>query len=347
MPESSQNPGVPLRAAIVGMGNWGQRLVRSVKGHDGAIRFVAGATRTPERARAFAEEHGIAMRARYEDVLADPDIEAVVLATPHSMHTEQILAAARAKKHVFTEKPLGLTAADSEAAARACAEHGVTLGVGYNWRFQPALQEIKRMLEDGRLGRLLHIEGNFNGPSAYRFPKGHWRHDRDEAPAGGMTGRGVHVIDAMLFLAGHIDSVTAQSFRLAQDFGIDDTTSMLLRFKSGATGYLGTFIATAEGWRMQIFGSKGWVEVGDVEHLTTWEMRVCFVDPAEPLKRNRPETVTFPATSTERAELEAFARAARAGKPLALPGGDAVHNVAALEAILKSAGENGRLVPVG
>jgi predicted dehydrogenase len=346
MADSKPNSNVPLRAAIIGMGGWGQNLVRHVKGHEEAIRIVAGATRTPERARAFAAEHGIRMLASYEAVLADRDIEAVVLATPHSIHTEQIVAAARAGKHVFCEKPLGLTTSDSEAAARACAEAGVTLGVGYNWRFQPALLEIKRMLEDGRLGKLLHIEGNFNGPSVYRFPKEHWRQDRDEAPAGGMTGRGVHVVDAMLYLAGHLDTVAAQSFRLARDFGPDDTTSMLLRFKGGATGYLGTIIATAEGWRMQVFGSRGWVEVGDIEHLTTWEMRVCFVDPDDPFKRNRPTVVTFPETSTERAELEHFARAARAGKPIAVPGGDEVHNVAALEAILQSAREGGAVVRV-
>jgi predicted dehydrogenase len=97
---------------------------------------------------------------------------------------------------------------------------------------------------------------------------------------------------------------------------------------------------------MQVFGSRGWVEVGDVEHLTTWEMRVCLVDPAEPLKRNRPETIRFPATSTERAELEHFARAALARQPLAVPGGDEVHNVAALEAILQSVREDGTRVAV-
>src|SRR5258708_20600017 len=101
------------------------------------------------------------------------------------------------------------------------------------------------MLDDGRLGKLLHIEGNFCGPSAYRFAREHWRHDRDEAPAGGMTGRGVHVVDAMLYLAGsHIGSVVAQSDRLGHDYGADDTTSMLFRFKRRATPYLGTAIPT-------------------------------------------------------------------------------------------------------
>jgi predicted dehydrogenase len=326
-----------VRAAIIGIGTWGQNLVNCVQGRSEVIQFVAGATRSPARAEEFSRRHGVPLMPSFEAVLADPSVDAVVLATPHSMHAEQILAAARAGKHVFTEKPLGLTTAHSAAAVEACAEHKVTLAVGYNWRFQPALQEIKRMLADSRLGKLLHIEGNFCGPSAYRFGRDHWRQDRDEAPAGGMTGRGVHVVDAMLYLAGPIEEVYAQSFRLVQDFGADDTTSILFRFKNGATGYLGTVIASAETWRMQVFGSKGWAEVGDVEHLTTWQMKVCTIDPANIFVKQKPQLMTFDDISTERAELEHFARAIKAGRPLAVPGGDEVHNVAVLEAIVESA----------
>jgi predicted dehydrogenase len=274
------------------------------------------------------------MLASYEAALADPEIDAVVLATPHTQHTDQIVAAARAGKPVFSEKPLGVDAASAARAAKACAEAGVTLGVGYNWRFQPALRKIRELIDDGTLGRVLHIEGNFCGPSAYRFPEGHWRHDRTEGPAGGMTGRGVHVVDAMLYLAGPISQVTAQSFRLVQDFGMDDTTSMLFRFAGGATGYLGTVIATAETWRMQVFGSNGWVEVGDVEHLTTWDMKLCRIDRENIGVKQRPEILTFPKTSTERAELEHFARMSRRSSRAS--GGDAVHNVEVLGAILKS-----------
>jgi predicted dehydrogenase len=268
----------------------------------------------------------------------------VVLATPHSVHSGQIIAAARAGKHVFVEKPLGLSGEDCARAVAACAEHRVTLAVGYNWRFQPALQEIRRMLEDGRLGKLLHLEGNFCGPSAYRFRREHWRQDRGEVPAGGMTGRGVHVLDAMLCLAGQIESVVAQSDRLVQDFGADDTTSMLFRFRSGATGYLGTVIATAETWRMQVFGSKGWAEVGDVEHLHTWDLRTCFLDRDNVLLKQKPSITRFEGISTERAELEHFARAAREKRPLAVPGGDEVHNVAVLEGVVRSAREGTRVL---
>jgi predicted dehydrogenase len=328
-----------IHAAIVGLGTWGQHLVASVQGKSDAIRFVAGATRTAGKAADFCNAHGIRLADSFESLLKEKSIDAVVLATPHSTHAEQILAAAEAGKHVFVEKPLGLSRADCERAVAACAARGVTLAVGYNWRFQPALQEIRRALDDGRLGKLLHIEGNFCGPSAYRFRREHWRQDRGEVPAGGMTGRGVHVVDAMLYLAGRIDSVVAHSQRLVQDFGADDTTSMLFRFASGATGYLGTVIATAETWRMQVFGSEGWAEVGDVEHLHTWSLRSCFLDHNNITVKQKPRITSFPEVSTERAELEHFARAAQERRPLAIPGGDEVHNVAVLEAILRSARE--------
>src|SRR4029079_473162 len=206
-----------------------------VQGKSDVIRFTAGGPRTPSQAAHFCARHGIRLFPTYEEILKDGSVEAVVLATPHSMHAEQIAAAAKAGKHVCVEKPLGLSRADCELVVASCPEGKVTLAVGYNWRFQPALREIKRMLEDGRLGKLLHIEGNFCGPSAYRFRREHWRQDRDEVPAGGMPVPVVHVVDAMLYLAGRIDSVVAQSALLVQDFGADDTTSMLFRFARGAT----------------------------------------------------------------------------------------------------------------
>jgi predicted dehydrogenase len=151
-----------------------------------------------------------------------------------------------------------------------------------------------------------------------------------------MTGRGVHVIDAMMYLAGPIDRVTAQSYRLAQDFGSDDTTSMMLHFAGGSTGYLGTVIATAETWRMQVFGSNGWVEVGDISHLHTWDLTTCMIDRSNVMNRQKPVTTSFPVTSTERAELEHFAACIKNKQPLVTPDGDAVRNAAVLEAIIRS-----------
>jgi predicted dehydrogenase len=314
----------------VGAGRWGQNLVECTQGKTDRIRFTTGVARTPERAASFASRYGLAPVNDYAKALADPSLDAVVLATPHTQHAEQVIAAARAGKHVFTDKPFALTRASAEAAAKACADAGRVLAVGFNWRYQPALQEIRRMLRDGRLGRLLHIEGNFNGPSVYRFPQDHWRQQREEGPAGGMTGRGVHLVDSMLYLAGPIDSVFAQSARLTLDYGLDDTTSMLFRLKNGAGGYLGTVIATAEGWRMQVFGSKGWATVGSIPHLHTWSLTTCMVNA-------QPTVIDYPQASTERAELEGFADAIEGRAPYACPPDDAVHGVAVLEAIVKSA----------
>jgi len=187
------------------------------------------------------------------------------------------------------------------------------------------------------LGRLLHLEGNFCGPSAYRFAAGHLRQSREEGPAGGMTGRGVHLVDAMLFLSGKITSVHAKSARRIRDSGLDDTTSMLFEFASGGTGYLGTVIATAETWRLQVLAANGWAEVGGVEHLGNWPLRWCRVDPRRPFVNQPVETLTFPTVSTERAELEHFAEAATARRPLAVPGGDEQHGVEVFEAIVSSA----------
>jgi len=319
-----------IRAAIVGMGRWGQNLVECTQGKTDKIRFTVGVARTPEKAKAFAAAHGLRLVSAYEAVLADPDVDAVVLATPHTQHAEQVTAAARAGKHVFTDKPFALTRASAEAAVRACADAKHVLAVGFNWRYQPALREIRRMVHDGRLGRLLHIEGNFNGPSVYRFPREHWRQQAEEGPAGGMTGRGVHVVDAMLYLAGPVVSVVAQSERLTLDYGLDDTTSMLFKFASGSTGYLGTVIATAEGWRMQVLGSKGWAKVGSIPHLHTWSLTTCMVNA-------QPTVIDYPQTSTERLELEGFADAIEGRAPYACPPEDALHGVAVLEAIVKSA----------
>ncbi|MGZ9080094.1 MAG: Gfo/Idh/MocA family protein, partial [Burkholderiales bacterium] len=128
-----------INAAIVGLGKWGQNLVNSVQGKSEKIRFVAGVLRHPDKAREYADRQGLVLHSELAAVLTDPRIAAIVLATPHTVHAEQIMAAVRAGKPVFTEKPLTLTAATAAEAVRAAREKQVTLGVGFNWRFQPAL----------------------------------------------------------------------------------------------------------------------------------------------------------------------------------------------------------------
>ena len=315
-----------MKAAIYGLGRWGTRLAESVQ-HSEKIRFAKGISRNPDTHREFAQKTGIRIVSSYGRVLKDPEIAAVVLATPHSQHHKQIIQAAKAGKHVFVEKPMTLTRKTAEKAIEACRAAGVTLGLGFNRRYAPAFVEMMRRIRAGEIGDVLHIEAQQSGPSGYRLKPGNWRASRTESPAGGMTARGIHTLDAMIHIAGPVRTVFAYSDRrkLAPEVEIDDTTSMLFRFANGVTGYLGTVFVTGDIWRVHVFGSNGWIEMrGDTELVTR-------------TLEGTPEQITLPKVDKEQAELEAFADAATAGQPFMVPPEQAVNEIAVLEAIVASA----------
>ncbi|HWX49919.1 MAG TPA: Gfo/Idh/MocA family oxidoreductase [Roseomonas sp.] len=325
-----------LQAAIIGMGRWGRTLVESVQdSSEAGIRFVAGQTRSPEKVRDWAAEKKIRLLDSYDAILADPAVQAVVLATPHKLHAEQVIAAARAGKHVFVEKPFTLTKASAEAAVAACREAGVVLALGHNRRFLPAVAEIKAMLSDGRIGTLLHVEGQFSGPGALAYKPGMWRADRSESPLGGMGGMGIHMIDMMINLAGPIAEVAVHSTARVLENGLDDTTAMLCRFRSGATGTFATLAYAPRCWRIALYGSEGWVELTDHEHM------VYRPREGEGFVRD------YPKTDIERAELAAFAAAATGGPAYPLPVEQAIHGVSVFETMIASAASEGgnRAVP--
>jgi predicted dehydrogenase len=135
-----------IRAAVVGLGWWGRTIVQRLQQSD-RIRLVRAVDVRPEAAGPFAAEHGLPLSSSLDEALADPGMEAVILATPHSLHKDQVLAAAAAGKHVFCEKPLALRHADASAMVRACNERGLVLGVGHERRFEPALIEVKRLID--------------------------------------------------------------------------------------------------------------------------------------------------------------------------------------------------------
>lgn len=322
-----------LKAAIVGLGRWGQILVESVQGKSDAITFTAGITRTPAKAQEFTERHGLTLDTDYDAMLEDPAIDAVVLATPHQQHADQIVAAAAAGKHVFVEKPFTLTKASAEAAVAAARDAGIVLALGHNRRFLPSVKELKSRMQSGALGTLLHIETNFSGPSGLRFPAGNWRTERAESPAGGMGAMGIHMVDAMINLVGPVTEVNTISIRRAIDHDIDDTTSLLCRFENGMTGYLVTLAATTATQRIEVFGTKGSLEIRNERHFTFYPID------------GEPEATEYPPFDKEEAELEAFAAAINGGPAYPLPLEDAIHGVAVFEAIIESA-ERGKAVAV-
>jgi predicted dehydrogenase len=339
-----------LNTAIVGLGWWGKTLVESVQGSSELIRFVAGTSRTlSDDARAFAEAQGFRLTDSYEALLDDTEVQAVVLATPHSRHAAQTVAAARVGKHVFCEKPFALTKADAEAAVGAVREAGVTLGLGYNRRFHPEMRKLRERIRSGELGTILHCEATMTFANALLLKPEQWRADRSETPAGGLTPMGVHAVDGMIDLCGPIEHVYAQSFRRAVEIDADDTTSILFRMREGMSGYLGTMTATGPGFSFQVYGSKGSVRLEGMTHVagaSSEERRTRLFGTC------RFQPISGPAEVWEaerldvtRAALEAFAAAAGGGPPYPITLEEMVHGAAVTETIVRST-ETGRVEEV-
>jgi predicted dehydrogenase len=330
-----------IDAAIVGLGWWGKTIVESAQGSD-QIRFVAAATRTAsEDASNFAAANGLRLAGGLDELLADPALDAIVLATPHSLHSEQVIATAAAGKHAFCEKPFALSKAEAQAAVDATVAAGVTLGLGYNRRFHPEMTKLRERIRSGELGVIEHVEATMTFPNALTMSADAWRAQRDETPCGGLTPMGVHAIDGMIDLCGPIDHVFCQSFRRAVAIDADDTTSMLFRMKEGMSGYLGTITATGPGFSFQVYGSGGWVRLDGRTHVAgasseerrTGLFSTCRFQPVKgPVEvwEAEPMDVT-------RAALDAFARAAQGGPPFAIALSEMVHGAAVTEAVIRSA----------
>ena len=249
-----------IGAAIAGLGRWGRSFVESVQGKSARLRFVRGVETASgmdnQATRKFAQLHGIALADNLASALADPAVDAIVLATPHSLHREQVVACARAGKHIFCEKPLALNAADARAMIAACGEARVVLGVGHNRRFWPSIVELKRIVASGELGELLHVEGHNSNENSNRVLGG-WRLSPAESPGGGMTGAGLHVLDTLTSLFGPVRRVRAQLLTRKPEPAPLDSVSAMYEFENGASGLLATVRATPFYWRIHVFGSAG------------------------------------------------------------------------------------------
>ncbi|MBE0549360.1 MAG: Gfo/Idh/MocA family oxidoreductase [Rubrivivax sp.] len=310
--------------AIVGLGYWGQNLVGSVQGASEALRFSLGVARRPEALQAFAARRNLRLVSDYAEALAASDIDGIVLTTPDHLHPEQVIAAARAGKPVLVEKPFALDRASADRAIAEAVQHGTLVAFGHNRRFLPAVKAMSERIATGRIGRVLHVEGNFSSNYGLRFKPGMWRADPAHTVAGGMTGMGIHHVDLMIHFAGKIANVQAKGRRQVIDLPMDDNVTLNLDFASGATGAFTTLITTSPMWRLRVLGSKGWLEMVGGNRLMSCEWN----DPVL-------ET-TFPAVSTERSELEAFARAIDGTETYPISVEDALHGVSVLEAVTAS-----------
>ncbi|MBX9702099.1 MAG: Gfo/Idh/MocA family oxidoreductase [Acetobacteraceae bacterium] len=327
-----------ITMGLVGLGWWGRMLLNSARAST-AMRFVHACTRNPATGAPVAAEYGLRYSESLDAMLRDKEVRAVVISTPHSTHRALIEQVAAAGLPVFCEKPLTLTRADAVAAVDACRRAGVPFAVGHNRRFLPTIGAMQRIVREGRLGRLLHIEGHLsNENSSVNFAP--WRADPEESPAGGMTGTGVHVLDAFTNLAGPARRVKATQLLLTKPSpGPLDSLSAMIEFANGMSGLLATVRVSPRFWRIHVFGERGNLETwGDAAGDTDIVLRMGDGAP--------PERIRFAEVDTLRAELDAFAEAATGGAPYPVPVEEMVATVAVFEAIVKSVAAGGAAVEV-
>jgi predicted dehydrogenase len=327
-----------VRVAAVGTGRWGRTLADAA-GRGTGLSIVACTSRAADNRAAFAKAYGCRDLPTLDALLADRDVEAVIITTPHSVHADQIVAAARAGKHVFVDKPFTLTVADARRATEACRRAGVVLAVGHQRRKQAASRALKRLLDEGAFGRVAQIEGNFSADYGFSstLTTQVWRGDRAEAPGGAMTNLGIHHVDTYQYFLGPITRVSAFSRRVALTrVPIDDATSILFEFAAGGVGYLGT----------------SWVHANRTAVITlhgTEAQAWHEADGARLLlgRRGQAERTEVPLTPVDAVveELAEFARCVRDGARPEVSGEEGTANIAVLEAIVESA-ETGRAVDV-
>jgi predicted dehydrogenase len=311
-----------IDAAIVGLGRWGRNLVEASLGHV-RLKIVRAVEPDIEGAQDFCAEHHLALSDRLDAVLADASIGAVLLATPHSLHPAQVIACAVARKQVFCEKPLALRRVDAARMFDACRKAGVALAVGHNRRFWPSMRALRDMVASGELGTVLHIEGHNSNENSQNVIAG-WRLSPEESPGGGLTGAGLHVLDAFISMLGPVRRVYAQLHSRQAGPPPLDTALMTLDFVNGVTGTLATVRATPFYWRVHVFGTKGSAEVLDE---VTMILRK---------SGKGPRRITFPEVNVLRAELDAFAETIANKVPFPVPEAEVLASLSAFEAALRS-----------
>ncbi|MBF9030929.1 Gfo/Idh/MocA family oxidoreductase [Rhodobacterales bacterium HKCCE3408] len=323
----------PVNIALVGLGWWGQKMLAVLEAAPGDIKVVRAVEPNTDAVRALCDGKGIPLSADYADALNDPEVEAVVLATPHSLHTGQIAQAVKAGKHIFCEKPLALTAEEAARSVALCAEAGLVLGMGHERRWEPPVADMLARADAGELGRIHQIEANFSHDKFVSLDKSNWRVQSTEAPAGGMTATGIHLLDLSVRLLGPAESVLCICEQLSSDLPQGDTVAAYVKFAGGGTSYVSASLANPFMSRFTVYGSKGWIDIRDKAHVEApdgWIVTSAMAGgPIETVEIGKAEPV--------KDNLVSFARAVRGQETYPITADHLIDNIALLEAVFKSA----------
>ncbi|MCP5087231.1 MAG: Gfo/Idh/MocA family oxidoreductase [Rhodobacteraceae bacterium] len=322
----------PFNVAIVGYGWWGKHIAERLGNH--ASILVRGIVEPNPSRHDEIVAMGLKRFSTIMEATSLDNLDGFILATPNALHEEQVIRCAKAGKHVFCEKPLGLTAASARRSVAACRRANVQLGVGHERRFEPAMVSLCAAIESGELGTIMHAETTFSHDRLADIPRGDWRTSGTGSPAAGMTATGVHLTDLLISFFGRVETVQAMTASRSLGWETGDVVAAVLGFEAGMTANLSAVMHTPNFIRMHVFGSKKWIEVlndfhpdnpgGVARHLTH--------ETGQPIALRNFEWV-----DTVVANLEAFVRAAQGGAVYPFSAEEFVHNIEVLEAITISA----------
>lgn len=340
----------PVKVGIVGLGRWAKVLARAAAKSD-KLQIVAAFSRSEDKRSMFEQETGVRAVPDLKTMLDDPEIRGVILTVPNEQHLPVAAEVAKARKHIYTEKPIANTLVDGLRIEALQQEHGIQVIVGHSARLLVGTRMIKQAIDRGDLGRVAFIEANFSNERALELTPKTWRWYKDKAPGGPLSQLAIHQFDALHYLGGEITEVSSMASKLSPvGAEVDDQSMTLMRFADGKVAYVGSCWTSPGVYSIRVFGSKGLMhyeidfstwDTPDVIHRTS----TLYIQHGKDGYGKR-EEIPIPEGDMFRDELELFAESCASGKPCELTARNGNVAVAVVYAALKSIERKGQCVPL-
>ncbi len=337
-----------IRLASVGLGRWARVLARAARRSD-IIELHSCFSRSEEACAAFMDGFQVPKSAAsYEELLADPDVEGVIITTPNDTHRELVTQGLEAGKAVYTDKPIAQTLDDALAIKAAVYRTGGVFAVGHSARRLAGCRVMKEWIVDGTLGGVSLIEANFSNERGLELTPRTWRWYRSKTPGGPLIQLGVHHADNLQYLMGPVRSVSAHQRKLYTESEVPDATMAILEFESGALGYLGCGWASPGIYQIRVQGTKQnliydldfthWDESHEADQWSTLLSQAYGEQERSP--------VEMPPTDMFREQLEEFALAARGQADVEVDADAAIRALAVVHAAIASNDRGGQAVEI-
>jgi predicted dehydrogenase len=339
-----------VNLAIVGLGRWARVLTRA-SGKSEKLKIVAAYSRSSERRETFLKDVGVPAAPSMEAILSDQSIAGVILTVPNEQHLPMAAQVAKAKKHVYTEKPIASSLVEGLQIAALQQKYGVTVTVGHSARLMGGIRKIREAIDKGELGKVAFIEANFSNNRALELTPKTWRWYKDRAPGGPLSQLAIHQFDVLHYLGGQVVEASGIASKLSPvGAEVDDQSMTLLKFADGKVGYVGACWTSPGIFSVRVFGSKGLMHY-EID-FDTWDTpdqlhskSTLYIQRGADGYAKR-EELKVPESDMFRAELEMFAESCRTGKANELSAQNGNVAVAMVYAALKSIEQNGQCIPV-